>query len=93
MLKTKEERQKEQAEIERGDWPWYPLLPVVLRGESRSGGMPDAGVMHFANVREGKIVVYLVNIFEVKTGNDLLNAERKEYADWDAYFDAGWEVD
>lgn len=70
-------------------WPLWPVLPVKQRNGMSSSRL---GIM-----REGafgvKPVVYLVTLYEVKTGQSWDDLEKFEYLDFEGVVDDGWVVD
>jgi hypothetical protein len=77
-----------------GQWPQWPLLPVVHRAERGWFNLPRTGVIHADDVNHGQTIkVYECNIFDIsgKRLGELPVAG--EYLDVEGLLDAGWRGD
>lgn len=76
-----------------GQWPKWPLLPVVNR---KPVGMPDGGVLIAGDPTN---TVYRINLWSVPSGvvkDTIVNnpdIPRTTYDSIEAMLQAGWEVD
>lgn len=66
-------------------WPQWPFLPLKRRGETK------AGLLYGDPRDDGRIIVYIVNMFSPML--DLKAADQIEYVDAQAAVDDGWRVD
>jgi len=80
--------EKEMMETS-ANWPNWPFLPI--KKSDPKGGMPDCAVLY--DDAGYSTTVFKINMWDIKTRNDLLRSEKIKYNSIDELLDAGWVVD
>jgi hypothetical protein len=82
-----------------GEWPRWPVLPLVNRSDDSTNLLQSRAGILFA-AEEHTYTVVLRNIFELEPGRigemietDLANGQAVSYTSFEDIYDAGWRVD